>query len=118
MMSLLPKKESCMDKKDKPIVSMSKEEREEVWDDVYAKEEGIIVEFNPESNTGKVRSVNDDNIYEVDSRELVKTKIDLHLGDKVLFAPGPDNDQQRVRNLIDLENTKISMSPLLLRGGD
>ena len=35
-----------MDQKDKPIVSMSKEEREEVWDDTYAKEEGIITELN------------------------------------------------------------------------
>ena len=35
-----------MDQKDKPIVSMTKEEREEVWDDTYVKEEGIIIEFN------------------------------------------------------------------------
>ena len=39
--------EATMDQKDKPIVSMTKEEREEVWDDAYAKEEGIIIEFNP-----------------------------------------------------------------------
>ncbi len=35
-----------MDRKDKPLTSMSKEEREEVWDDVFAKEEGIIIEFD------------------------------------------------------------------------
>jgi hypothetical protein len=76
-----------MDRKDKPLTSMSKEEREEVWDDVYVKEEGIIIEFDMNTNTGKVRSVEDGATYIIDSRELVKTKIELRSGDKVLFAP-------------------------------
>ncbi len=83
-----------MDQEDKPIVSMSKEEREEVWDDAYAKEEGVIVEFNPKSNTGKIRSLADGNIYKIDDRELVRTKIGLHSGDKVLFAPFEDPDEE------------------------
>ena len=37
------------DRKDLPIIDMSKEEREEVWDDLFIKEEGIILEFHPES---------------------------------------------------------------------
>ena len=94
-----------MDQKDKPIVSMSKKEREEVWDEAYAKEEGIIVEFNPKSNTGKIRSLADGNIYKIDDRELVRTKIELHSGDKVLFAPFEDpdgDDYARIIKIIEL----------------
>lgn len=77
-----------MDRKGKPIItSMSKEEREEAWDDVFTKEEGIIIEFDMNTNTGKVRSVKDGAAYMIDSRELMKTKIELLSGDKVLFAP-------------------------------
>ncbi len=57
------------------------------WDDVFAKEEGIIIEFDMNTNTGKVRSVEDGALYMIDSRELVKTEIELRSGDKVLFAP-------------------------------
>lgn len=94
-----------MDQKDKPIVSMSKEEREEVWDEVYAKEEGVIVEFNTKSQTGKIRSFADGNIYKIDDRELVRTKIELHSGDKVLFSPfeDPDGDDfARIVRIIEL----------------
>ena len=94
-----------MDQKDKPIVSMSKEEREEVWDEVYAKEEGIIIEFEPITNTGKVRSLADGDIYKIDDRELVRTQIELHSGDKVLFAPfeDPDGDDfARIVRIIEL----------------
>ncbi len=59
-----------MDRKDKPLTSMSKEEREEVWDDVFVKEEGIIIDFDINTNTGKVRSVKDGAAYMIDSREL------------------------------------------------
>jgi len=38
---------------------MSQEEKEAVWDDAYAKEEGIILEFNLEKHSGKVRSLLD-----------------------------------------------------------
>jgi hypothetical protein len=46
-----------MDQKDKPFISMSREEREKFWDDAFVKEEGIILELNLESHTGKVRSL-------------------------------------------------------------
>jgi hypothetical protein len=93
------------DKKDQPIVSMNKEKREEVWDDVYVKEEGVVLEFNSESNTGKIRSLNDNSVYNIDSRELVRTKIELRPGDKVLFAPFEDpegNDYARIVRIIEL----------------
>lgn len=71
---------------------MKGEEREEVWDEAYAKEEGIILEFDSDSNTGKIKSFLDDSIYTIDSRELLRTKIELRPGDKVLFAPFEDRD--------------------------
>lgn len=89
-----------MDQKDKPIVSMSKEEREEVWDEVYAKEEGVIIEFDPVTNTGKVRSLADGNMYNIDGRELVRTKFELHCGDKVLFAPIEDTEGEDFARII------------------
>jgi hypothetical protein len=89
-----------MNQKNKPIVSMSKEKREEVWDEAYAKEEGIIVEFNPKSNTGKIRSLADGNIYKIDDRELVRTKIELHSGYKVLFAPIEDAEGKDFARII------------------
>jgi hypothetical protein len=95
-----------MDQKDKPIVSMSHEEREEAWDEIYVKEEGIIIEFNSESNTGKIRSLADDSVYTIDDRELVRTKIELHSGDKVLFSPfedSDDNDFARIIRIIELK---------------
>jgi hypothetical protein len=94
------------DQKEQPIVSMNKEEREEVWDEVYVKEEGIVIEFNSESNTGKIRSLSDNNVYNIDSRELIRTKIELQPGDKVLFAPFEDpdgNDFARVIRIIELK---------------
>jgi hypothetical protein len=91
-----------MNEKDKPIVSMSKEEREEVWDEIYAKEEGIIIEFNPELNTGKIRSLADGSIYKIDDRELIKTKIELHAGDKVLFAPFEDPDGEDFARIVQI----------------
>ena len=94
-----------MDQKDKPIVSMTKEEREEVWNDAYVKEEGIIIEFDPITNAGKVRSLADGDIYKIDERELVRTKIELHSGDKVLFAPFEDpdgDDYARIIRIVEL----------------
>jgi hypothetical protein len=105
MPSRLPKREETMDPKEKPIISMSKEEREEVWDDAYAKEEGIIIEFDPITNTGTIRSLADGTIYKIDDRELVRTKIELHSGDKVLFSPfeDPDGDDfARIIRIIEL----------------
>ena len=94
-----------MDQKDKPIVSMTKEEREEIWDDAYAKEEGIVTEFNLDTHTGKVRSLLDNAEYKIDGRELVRTEIELHAGDKILFAPieDPDGDDYaRIISVIEL----------------
>ena len=70
-----------------PIVSMNEKEREELWDDLYFNEEGIILEFDPDSNIGIVKSLKDGSVYKIDGRELLRTKIELRPGDKVLFAP-------------------------------
>jgi hypothetical protein len=94
-----------MKQKDKPVVSMSNEEREEVWDDAYAKEKGVVLEFNVETQTGKVRSLQDGAEYKIDGRELVRTKIELHAGDKILFAPieHPDGDDYaRIVRVLEL----------------
>jgi len=45
---------------------MSSEEREETWDDALTKEEGIVLEFNLETHSGKVRSLQDGAVYKVD----------------------------------------------------
>jgi hypothetical protein len=92
------------DKKELPIIALNKGEREEVWDDLLIKEEGIVLEFNPGSNTGKIKSLEDDGIYEIDSRGLTRTKIELQKGDKVLFAPFEDpegNDYARVIRIVE-----------------
>lgn len=94
-----------MTQKDKPITSMSKEEREEFWDDVYAKEEGIILEFNIDDQVGRIRSLQDAKEYKIDNRELIRTKIELQAGDKVLFAPVEDadgDDYARIVRIIEL----------------
>jgi len=43
--------------------------------------------------------------YKIDDRELVRTKIELHAGDKILFAPieDPDGDDfARIIRIIEL----------------
>lgn len=74
-------------KKDTPLISMHEDEREGAWDDAFAKEEGIILEFDLSLYTGKLQSLADKHIYNIDGREFVKTKIELRPGDKVVFAP-------------------------------
>jgi hypothetical protein len=64
------------EKKEIPIVSMDREKREEAWDELYIKEEGVVLEFNPDSNTGKIKSLSDDGVYEIDGRELLRTRIE------------------------------------------
>lgn len=96
------------DNKDQPMISMNEQQREEVWDDVYVKEEGIVLEFDSASNTGKIKSIRDDSIYKIDSRELIRTRIELQSGDKVLFAPFEDpdgNDYARIIRIIDLKTS-------------
>jgi len=92
--------------KDIPLISMSEDEREEAWDNLFIKEEGIIIEFNQETKTGKIKSLKDGNIYNIDSRESIKAKIELRSGDKVLFAPMEDpegEDYARVIRIVDFK---------------
>jgi hypothetical protein len=91
--------------KERPLVSMDREEREEVWDDLYVKEEGVILKFDPESNTGALRSLSDGSVHQIDSREQLRTKSELRPGDRVLFAPIEDADGTgfaRVVRIIEL----------------
>ena len=92
--------------KDIPLISMSEDEREEAWDNLFIKEEGSIIEFNQETKTGKIKSLKDGNIYNIDSRESIKAKIELRSGDKVLFAPMEDpegEDYARVIRIVDFK---------------
>jgi len=92
-------------KKDCPIASLNKEEREETWDELYLKEEGVVIEFDVNSNTGKIKALKDNCIYAIDKRELLRTKIELKPGDKVLFAPiedAGDNDYARIIRIVEL----------------
>ena len=84
---------------------MNGEQREEVWDDTFATEEGVILEFDPDLNSGTIRSLLNGNIYIIDSRELLRTRIELRPGDKLLFAPFEDpdgKDYARVIRIIEL----------------
>ena len=95
------------ERKELPIIDVSKEEREEIWDDLFIKEEGIILEFDSDKNSGKIKSLADDNTYEIDSRELIRTKIELRSDDKVLFAPFEDpegRDYARIIRIIQLNS--------------
>jgi hypothetical protein len=97
------------DKKELPLVNLTREEMEEVWDDIFVKEEGIILEFDGEFHTGKIKSIADGWVYEIDNRELVRTKIELRPGNKVLFAPVEDpegNDYARGIRIIELNARK------------
>lgn len=107
-MSPPPKKmEKDKNRKDQPIASFNQEKREDVWDDIYIKEEGVVLEFDFDSNIGKIKSLKDNNIYNIDSRELIRTKIELRPGDKVLFAPFEDsdgNDYAKIIRIIELKS--------------
>ncbi|MGO9379700.1 MAG: hypothetical protein ACLP29_14300 [Dissulfurispiraceae bacterium] len=84
---------------------MSSEEREAVWDDLYLKEEGIIVDFAPETLTGTIKSRVDGAVFKIDSRELIRTRIELRSGDRILFAPMEDIDGDhfaRIIGIVDL----------------
>ncbi len=60
---------------ERPLVSMTGEEREETWDEVFVKEEGIILEFDCDSNTGKIKSIADRQVYDIDGRELLGSRL-------------------------------------------
>lgn len=94
------------EKKERPIISLNSEEREEIWDDLYIKEEGVVIEFDPDSNTGKIKSLTAASVYQIDSRELLRTRIELRSGDKILFAPIEDadgSDFARVIRIVELK---------------
>ncbi len=38
-----------------------------MWDDVYVKEEGIVLEFDSESNVGKIKSLHDSSVYNIET---------------------------------------------------
>ena len=93
-------------KKKISIIALNEEEREDVWDDLLLKEEGIVFEFDSGSNIGKIRSLDDGSIYQIDNRVLIRTKIKLRPGDKVLFAPFEDlggHDYARVIRIIEFK---------------
>ena len=50
----------------------------------------MILEFDSETNSGKIQSLTNGEIYSIDFRELVRTRIKLSQGDKILFAPFED----------------------------
>lgn len=81
-----------MSSDDQPIIGLSKEDRDVFFDEVFAKEEGIVLKFDFETKTGMIRSLADTNVYSIDSRALAQTKVELKAGDKVLFAPFEDPD--------------------------
>lgn len=86
---------------------MSSGERENFWDNIYEKEEGIVLEFDMDSKSGTLKSISDGSIYMIDGRETVNTKSALWPGDKVLFAPFDDprgGDFARVVRIIELED--------------
>ena len=76
-----------MGKNDIPIVGLSAEDRDIFWDEMFVKEEGVILEFDFGTKRGKIRSLADEQVYMIDDRALAQTKAELHAGDKVLFAP-------------------------------
>ena len=94
-----------MGKDDQPIVGLSEEDQELFWDEMLAKEEGVILEFDFDSKKGKIRSLADGAVYVIDERALAQTKVELQTGDKVLFAPFEDpdgKDYAKVLRIIEL----------------
>jgi hypothetical protein len=74
------------------------------------------LEFDPATNTGKIKSLDDGSVYPVDSRGLITLKIDLGKGDKVLFATFEDpegKDHARVIRVIELKNQTYLLSSRL-----
>ena len=94
-----------MGKDDQPIVGLSEEDQELFWDEMLAKEEGVILEFDFNTKKGKIRSLADGAIYAIDDRALAQTRVELQTGDKVLFAPFEDpdgKDYAKVLRIIEL----------------
>jgi hypothetical protein len=101
----MAKKKRNKEEENRPVISEDREGREALWDDLYEKEEGLILEFDSALNKGKVKSLRDGSIYNIDDRELIRTKIELRPGDKVLFAPFEDphkGDYARIIRILEL----------------
>ena len=94
-----------MGKDDQPIVGLSQEDQDFFWDEMLAKENGVILEFNFDTKKGKLRSLADGQDYVIDDRALSQTSIELQTGDKVLFAPFEDpdgKDYAKILSIIEL----------------
>jgi hypothetical protein len=94
-----------MGKDDLPIVGLSEEDQDLFWDEMLAKEEGVILAFDFSSKKGKIRSLADGAVYVIDDRALAQTTVELIAGDKVLFAPFEDpdgKDYAKVMSIIEL----------------
>ncbi|MDH4163600.1 MAG: hypothetical protein OEW15_13060 [Nitrospirota bacterium] len=90
---------------DQPIAGLSQEGQDIFWDEMLAKEEGMILEFNFDTKKGKVRSLADGQVYVIDDRALAQTSIELQTGDRVLIAPFEDpdgKDYAKVLRIIEL----------------
>lgn len=79
---------------------MSEKEREQAWDDLFEKEVGVILEFDPGANSGRLKSIVDGSVYKIDSRQPLRTKAKLSPGDKVFFAPFEDPDGEDYARVI------------------
>lgn len=87
------------------IASITPEQHERLWDDLYLKEEGVILEFDASTGTGKLKSLADGSIYQIDNRELIRPMLELQPGFTVAFAPfesADGNDFTRVCKIITL----------------
>jgi hypothetical protein len=94
-----------MGQDDQPIVGLSEEDQDIFWDEMLAKEEGVILEFDFDTKKGKIRSLADGAVYVIDDRALSQTRVEIQTGDKVLFAPFEDpdgNDYAKVMKIIEL----------------
>lgn len=102
---LLKKMEADSGNDDQAIVGLSQEDQDNSWDEMLAKERGVILEFNFDTKKGKVQSLADGQVYVIDDRALAQTSIELQAGDKVLIAPFEDPDEKdyaKVLRIIEL----------------
>jgi len=94
-----------MGKDDQPIIGLSEEDQDIFWDEMLAKEEGVILEFDFDTKKGKIRSLADEAVYVIDDWALSQTRVELKAGDKVLFAPFEDpdgKDYAKVMSILEL----------------
>lgn len=90
------------DKKELPIVSMTEAEREGVWDELFVKEEGLVLEFDPNSNTGKVKSLDDNSVYDID--RWVPNRVEPQEHNRFRFWGVIDELESHVLRVVTLED--------------